>query len=125
MQHLFVSYEIAKQLKDKGFDEDCLCYYVKENNEKDWELFFEGGTFLARDYDQFIFAPLYQQVINWFDEKHKLEISITSWKKEGTKDEINYLHSVNKLGSPSTFKISSETKTEALTKAIEEALKLI
>ena len=27
MKHLFVPYEIAKQLKEKGFNEPCLAYY--------------------------------------------------------------------------------------------------
>lgn len=58
MRHLFVPYEIALQLKEKGFNEDCFgCYY-------------KDKTFAYHpDSDVYVDAPLYQQVIDWFREK--------------------------------------------------------
>lgn len=68
MQHLFVSYEIAKQLKDKGFKEDCLGRYLKDvglltgySTQKQLD---------NEDLDEFILAPLNQQATDWLENKY-------------------------------------------------------
>lgn len=60
----FIPYEQALELKELGFDEECLTYYFKEHKE----LFF--GSKPA--YGEVIDAPLYQQAFRWFREKHNL-----------------------------------------------------
>jgi hypothetical protein len=64
MEKEFVSYEQAVALKELGFDEECLKYYLQENGE--WVV--------SDDYDggHFVTAPLKQQVFRWFREKHDL-----------------------------------------------------
>lgn len=84
MENLFVPYEIAKTLKEKGFDKPCLAYYGKTK--------FKTGIFLhtkrqlpnSLKFDTIInsteltivAAPIYQQVVDWFIEKHKISIHI-------------------------------------------------
>jgi hypothetical protein len=72
MKNLFVPYNTAKVLiKEKGFDAQCLYY---------WSVGLNDITTLVctEKYCKFdsIGAPLYQQVIDWLREKHKLHILI-------------------------------------------------
>lgn len=69
MEKLFVSYEIAKQLKDKGFDNvPCLAVY---NFKKEIELDSRETQYYAqKGHKDGILAPLYQQVIDWLDTKN-------------------------------------------------------
>ena len=75
MKHLFVPYEIAKLAKLNGFDGDCLAYYDGDNNDLlkpiDTDFIFfrqlQGGN---------LKAPLYQQLIDWFRNKHGIVIWI-------------------------------------------------
>ncbi len=96
MKKLFVPYSLAKQLKQIGFDVFCLGFYdadgtlfpnVQEvstcrdilQNEKlypeydaDDTVFIEYSTQLTSD----IAAPVWEQVIAWFREKHKIVVSV-------------------------------------------------
>ncbi len=106
MQKEFVTYEIAKKLKELGFDEPCLAYYAKSESFYDIpNTFFmhpsgieyeniKGSSFLA---------PLWQQAIDWFYYNHEILIvqipsySMKVWEvsKKGNKDVISGL-SINK-----------------------------
>jgi hypothetical protein len=79
MNKEFCTYEQALALKELGFDEPCFGSYVKGNEYKDWTLYFEGGTFLAKDYPEFISVPLYQQAFRWFRDKHNLVFNFISY----------------------------------------------
>ena len=157
MKHLFVPYEIALQLKEKGFDEPCLGYLTKEainldkeGNKTNFVLLSEKlrgelsgqGTCKnslfqwLKDNDRTtgelyilsnsVSAPLYQQVVDWFREKHRIELMV----KSRINGEIDiYLYSVNKFGDSSSYRYDKSyvkySYYEALNQAIEEALKLI
>jgi hypothetical protein len=62
----FVSYEIAFELKELGFDEPCFGYYEDDllilcyDSKQEYELLLNCT------------APLYQQAFRWFREKHRL-----------------------------------------------------
>ena len=77
MQEQFVPYEITQILIEKGFKEQCLAYYQNQtliiNALSNYEL---------DKYKLGIPAPLWQQVIDWFLEEHKLLITITSCSQE-------------------------------------------
>ena len=55
----FINYEQALDLKQLGFDEECLMYY-----DYSWTLI-ESGVYECK-------APLYQQCFRFFREKHNL-----------------------------------------------------
>jgi len=150
MESLFVSYELALLAKEKGFDEPCFAAWFKYTilNDKKIELTkpkdsIYGENFLFKNSLEIFIdnsisgkgdgakcsAPLYQQLVDWFREKHKLYIEV-SWIT--TNDEIN--HKVNfwymitkedvlefDLESPKEF----DSYYEALNKALTEAFKLI
>lgn len=123
MKELFVNYEIAKQLKEKGFAEECLAYYhiafgltverkVKEN------LSGTGTETLA---------PLYQQVVDWFREKHKIHIEMSYDPYHVLKKDNHY--SCVATGIDGTFHadtlVFGKDYYTVLDESITEALKLI
>lgn len=80
MNELFVPYEIAKQLKEIGFDEPCFAGY-QINHLNEYNLYYKGSgskaiTPHANVYGKYchqnnhvVKAPLYQQVFDWFRDK--------------------------------------------------------
>lgn len=78
MKHLFVPYELALKLKEKGFDEECFgnydCWSKKEPARLMTNIYpyFLGQEYAKRFDKTCILAPLYQQVIDWFREKHSI-----------------------------------------------------
>jgi hypothetical protein len=65
MNKEFAPYEPSLALKELGFDEPCLGYYIELRNPV------EGLLKIGLDND-YLQAPLYQQAFRWFREKHKL-----------------------------------------------------
>lgn len=67
MEKQFVPYEIALKLKELGFDEECFGYYSEQHDKtKIFCLYQEEDYF-----DEIrLEAPLWQQVIDWFDNKN-------------------------------------------------------
>lgn len=76
MEEQFVPYEQALELKELGFDEKCLCYYVVEN-KRFTEVYMVNHTskITEPNSDGSLFAvkaPLWQQAFDWFRTKHGL-----------------------------------------------------
>ena len=125
----FVSYEIAKTLKEMGFNKTCFAWYCNDMNIL-YSNLYNGNPIaefnmppIPKQLDCYV--PLIQQVIDWFAINKNIEINATSWKKEGTKDVIIWYVSVNKLGDPCTYKGKTyESRRGALIGGIEEAIKL-
>jgi hypothetical protein len=65
MNKEFLPYELALELKELGFDEDCLSHSVSTTDA--------SGT----RWTSVLKAPLYQQAFRWFREKHHLNYTIT------------------------------------------------
>ena len=80
IKELFVSKEIAIDLKAKGFNDPCIFYFlynIQENRcsnipMRDYKLF----TYDWNSKESRISIPLYEQVINWLDKKYNILISI-------------------------------------------------
>jgi hypothetical protein len=69
MKNEFIPFQQALELKELGFDEECLGKFYYNHLEI-------GGNWRNDDFkedpDIFISAPLYQQVFRWFREKYNL-----------------------------------------------------
>ena len=84
MKEDYVSFEIAKKLKEKGFREECLSYYNKIGRLAKNGFTAEDGKYL--EYDNFYAcqnhfnalydAPTIAQVLKWLREVHKIHILI-------------------------------------------------
>jgi hypothetical protein len=62
MDKEFIPYEQALALKELGFEEPCLGYYIELKNPV------EGLLEIGLD-NEYLQAPLYQQAFRWFREK--------------------------------------------------------
>jgi hypothetical protein len=77
MEKEFVPYELALDLKQLGFDEPCLAFYL-DNDKKSFTKCMERAdtnTWLKEHmkvYGDAITAPLYQQAFRWFRENGKV-----------------------------------------------------
>ena len=132
MNEQFVPYEIAKQLKEKGFDEPCFGTYGFNNiNPKKLYLpedirdeFYERidvSDIVNGINGDDVAAPLWQQVIDWLLETHKLYITITSCSQESWQFHIQKPgESLNTLWEEDFY-----SYREARQAAIEHALTLI
>lgn len=78
----FVDFNLAKKLKEKGFQEECLCHYVDVDlvyniespiaNNQLWFCHNKYDNIWHRDnYD----APTISQVLKWLREEHNLYVS--------------------------------------------------
>lgn len=130
----FVSYEIASQLKEIEFDEECLA---------GWEKFWNGFQIhipsghhssvskipfykkYSASNEHIIKAPLYQQVISWFLER-KIWINIfaidnwNSWTFDIVMEDIMQPFYVQFDEKELGFSSYEEAREAAILKAIEE-----
>lgn len=59
MKHLFVPYEIAFELKNKGYNEPCFGW-IHESDTEVHVLYKHSSS------PGYVVIPIYQQVIDWF-----------------------------------------------------------
>jgi hypothetical protein len=83
----FVSYKIAKKLKEKGFRELCLAYYTN-NDTLYYNYSHKAGASYTDCYlshnlmpkdsvsGKFVDAPTISQVLKWLREEKKIEVAI-------------------------------------------------
>lgn len=79
----YVSYEVAKLLKEKGFDESCECFYDTElydTKHNDISIVNEWMNISNSQLEEREFlcysAPTLQMAMKWLREVHKLAINI-------------------------------------------------
>lgn len=123
MNNLFLPFELALKAKEKGFDQDC---FNKYNNAG--ELI--GLSEYSIQSDERTLAPLYQQVVDWFREKHNLVLDV--YQEFNDVDAYTGFWAVDiselrKYRKPHIVEIEETYADyyEAWNKAIEEALKVI
>ena len=119
MGNLFVSFEIAKQLKEKGFYESCRCAY------NTFGIFVEKINHNTNDrLCNYISAPNIIQTIDWFRNKHKINIDSFTDEGDGRWIYINYKNE-KKQNARIILPIDKDKEKWAVNTAITEALKLI
>ena len=70
----YVSFEVAKLLKEKGFDWDCITYYVDyEPNDVKYSMLFENNTTWEK---RCCSAPTHQMAMKWLREEKNIFIVI-------------------------------------------------
>ena len=93
MKNEFVSYEIALALKELGFDEPCLIYWVFDgvkitfstsHNKSGWSMIgFKNNQMIKKA--GLCTAPTFSQAFRWFREKCSIQATI-----EPTKDQHRF-----------------------------------
>lgn len=126
MKHLFVPYELALSLKEKGFDEPCLAAY----DGVEMLCTHSKNVFSPLNYNSpsgghYASAPLYQEVIDWLREKKRIQVAVNS-TIEANEWHFDVLD-MNKGSDAYGYHCFSGYKSyyEALYQAIEEAIKFI
>lgn len=107
MKKQFVTYEIALKLKELGFDERCLALYKSIDKCLEYRKHYYRNKSLP--YNKYS-APLWQQVIDWFWDNHK--ILITQYLVPDKTETIMWLVKSN-------VDDYYNTKEQAILKAIE------
>jgi len=126
MKEQFVPYEIALKLNEKGFNEECLGLYnltvmYDSKISQPGEWFKITGPIKNHNEIDFVKAPLWQQVIDWFREKHDIDVMIKQIKLDGTAYyKITKIETEDKIKGYSDF---CKSTYEAKEKAIKQALK--
>lgn len=132
MKELFVPYELAVLAKEKGFDKYCLAAYGKRRSNSEivaLENHFIDTNQNVQQYDLpnnkgWENAPLYQQLVDWFDEKHNIRIDFTHSQSTG-KYKFAIWQLINGKWEKQFNATSEFTKEERNIKALTEAFKLI
>lgn len=112
IEQQFIPYELALELKELGFDEECLMYWYKANNGH--ELVFEK----TQTFQPYISAPLWQQAFDWFREK-----GYESWMSHNEKGnqfviKFEFLHTGG-IEARREIETYEEARLECLKKLIE------
>lgn len=132
MKNQFVTFEIAKKLKELGFNEPCLACY----DACDLLSTYSKSIFKPLNYNNdnssphTISAPLWQQVIEWFVEKQNIEIQVSNYENKNDKYDYslnNVIYSEeNNLSYDSSYeKLFYNTRYEAREAGILAAFKYI
>lgn len=82
IQEDYVSFETAKLLKEKGFDE---CCYVKYKYVKEFDDYFQTTEYVYDGFEKYYYpCPTLQIVTKWLREVHSLYLDITtSFSQDG------------------------------------------
>lgn len=121
MEKQFVTYEIALALKELGFDKifrfgsDASLY-----NSKGEHVFYSNYGFMSSGLsDGYISAPLWQQVIDWLDDKFNFLIIIVYDKKFGYQWKIITNKNKTIFDCVVTYQRLYDAREQAILKAIE------
>ena len=109
----FVPYELALELKQLGFNEPCLGYYLAST------LFISNDNVYNSTDIPVIKAPLYSQAFRWFREKHDLNSFVQHYGKDGILDIIYFAYNINDNLYASDFRTYEEAEIACLRKLIE------
>lgn len=75
MNHLFVTYEIALKLKELGFNEPCIAFFIE--NKEIYSLSNPTSNFSTITNENKLYnisTPLWQQAVDWLNEHPKLPL---------------------------------------------------
>jgi hypothetical protein len=122
MNKEFLPHEQSRALKELGFDEPCIGYYVG----RDIEVFTSNNVIqppYKPEMDSKIWfrAPLYQQAFRWFREKYGLSSYVRLINLQGKSYwKIDKVETEDKIKGYSSFENSYEgSELECLKKLIE------
>ena len=136
MDELFVSYELALKLKEKGFNLNCFRYWNITPFFKVPSLYGSSLDGYSNPYARIISAPTYQQVTDWFRDVHKIHICadfLPNTKQYATTfvpiyftpKEFDTYKAYHRQRSEYSTTEKFDKYYDALASSIEEALKLI
>lgn len=123
MKEDYVSYEVAKLLKEKGFDWECNQIYFSDNPS-----IYLGYKNINHNEDvTTISAPTHQMAMRWLREVHKIIISFNASFFNSIEQHFDWnirINSLKYLDDKEHFDpIYINTKSEVFEEAVEDAIK--
>jgi hypothetical protein len=114
-----VSFEIAKLLKEKGYNQQGFPYYSKDLDFDDIELNHHYKDFYPENGYEIFTAPTIAEVIMWLYENHGIWIAVTIISQE------SWQCYITEIGKPLglTYNTDSNSPIEAYEAAIIYTLK--
>jgi len=115
MNREFIPYEQALDLKELGFNESCLGYYIELKNPNE-------GIFTIEKCEKNIegcLVPLYQQAFRWFREKYNLKGHVEAVEYLDLTPDTYHWCIFNKCNSGYDLLTHEESELECLKKLIE------
>jgi hypothetical protein len=92
---LFVTFEIAKELKALGYKDQCFGFYLDDGKHK-------SELNIGDEYDEddvetkdFFLAPLYAQIIDWLREEHGIILSLEKCLDGSHAGGFSYYYEIN------------------------------
>ena len=120
----FVSFEVAKLLKEKGFNEPCKVWYSEYTSqfggEKYTSIEFDDHNRFKKDYKFLFYAPTHQMAMKWLREMHKLSIEPFYMFPAIWEIDIKY---IDKKTDLSEFEDIRDKSYNSYEEAVEAALK--
>ena len=98
----YVSFETAKLLKEKGFNEECLMRYVDEELMNIYDSDFPSPYELDNCDSEVIDAPTLQMAMKWLRKKHKLHIWV-DYSSFDFNDKLPYLWNIRETKIEGTY----------------------
>lgn len=112
---IFIPYELALKLRDKGFNENCFAMYDKDK-VINHSIYHQNQSNYG-----VCSAPTYDQAIDWFFDKYSVHVEARPLNDFGWWDGMVYNKEMERMIREGGLK----TRYEALNEAIKELLKLI
>lgn len=104
MNRLFVTFDIAKKLKNKGYPQkfrgECECF---------GPCYFIDGRFYDRgalaEIDELFTAPTYYEVFEWLREEKGVYVSIETFPTFSTKNKVHFCYTIKTESDGSNMKV--------------------
>ena len=116
----YVSLEVAKLLKEKGFE--CVTGWAYNLSSDNLELHHESNVRLPK---HIISAPTLYEAQKWLRDKHNIDIIVEPEIDENTDKKIGYCFDLYTDSPSVTYSLLYTTYEEALNAGILESLKLL
>ena len=121
----FVTFEIAKKLKEKGFKEQCLAYYTKDS---DFYYNTSYGSDVENAFKSFnsrpnhicgkrIDAPIIYQVLKWLREEKLILIGLSPMQEYDVEETIEWCATVYKADKQGGLSLKEELYYESYEQA--------
>ena len=124
IKEAYCSFEVAKLLKDKGFEGECIAYYSKyKDNNLNLYRWRNRTTYVNVRNNGYTLVPTHQMAMAWLREVHKVLIVIDAYHADHWEGYIDTFE-INIYSHASTIIVPNEIAHHTdYEEAVEAALK--
>lgn len=112
----YCSYEVAKLLKEKGFEGEVSAFVEEDNTKYDYTL---SGFIKAETLP----CPTLQMAMKWLREVHELFVDISFVKDEHQEEKLFWFYAIFELSNNNAAHYNNVDEFTTYEEAVEAALK--